>query len=181
MYPWSWLNCIMWLFSQISIVVMFRSSAAPLNLSFVGSRIGNNRLQERRHHRKDTSCAAGEQPLSRRVFLSLLGREYSCSPVEPDECPYSFVISSSLFLLQLLPCHFLVANIVRSLQVRIITELTKAPNFAQLQLIAVLRILEGVPNANMPLKRAINQDLIFVNLTGRGPSGASFENCYLIP
>lgn len=43
-----------------SVVVMFRSSTATLNLSFVGSRIGNNRLQERRHHRKDTSCAAGE-------------------------------------------------------------------------------------------------------------------------
>ena len=40
--------------------------------------------------------------------------------------------SSSLFLLRLLPCHFLVANIVRSLKVRIITELTKGPNFPQL-------------------------------------------------
>ena len=74
----------------------------------------------------------GRVALSRRVFLSLLGREYSCSPVEPDECPYSFDISSSLFLPRLLPCHFHVANIVRSLKVRIITELTKAPNFAQL-------------------------------------------------
>ena len=71
-------------------------------------------------------------------------------------------------------------QIVRSLKVRIVTELTKAPNFAQRLLIAVPRILEGVPNANMPLKRA-KQDLIIVNFTCWGPCGVLIENFYLIP
>ena len=70
--------------------------------------------------------------------------------------------------------------IVRSRKVRIITELTKAPNFAQRYLIAVPWMLEGVPYANMPLKRA-KQDLIIVNFTCWGPCGVLIENCYLIP
>ena len=68
--------------------------------------------------------------------------------------------------------------IVRSLKVRIVTELTKAPNFAQRQLIAVPWILEGAPNANMPLKRA-KQDLIIVNFSCWGPCVVLIKNCYL--
>ena len=73
-YPLAWLNYIMGCSSHISaVILLFCSSPACLNLSFDRTRICNFRLQKRRCHRKDTLCESGDEPLSGRVFLSLLG------------------------------------------------------------------------------------------------------------
>ena len=71
-YPLAWLHYIMGRSSHISVVVVVCSSLACTNFSFDTARIRNFRLHKRRCHRKDTPCASGEEPLSRRVFLSLL-------------------------------------------------------------------------------------------------------------
>ena len=89
--------------SHISAVVLFCSSPACPNLSFDSTKIFylflfisticrqrcpvqrgwfewgseaqalKRRLQKRRCHRKDILCGSGDEPLSGRVFLSLLG------------------------------------------------------------------------------------------------------------
>ena len=58
-----------WVTSQL----IFRRGRLGTRLSFNRNKICNFRLQKRRCHRKDTLCASGDEPLSRRVFLSLLG------------------------------------------------------------------------------------------------------------
>ena len=71
-YPLAWLNYIMGRSPHISVVALDCSSPACPNFSFDTTRIRNLRLHKRRCHRKDTPCASGEEPLRRRVFLSLL-------------------------------------------------------------------------------------------------------------
>ena len=53
--------------------LIFRRGRLGRRLSFNSNKICNFRLQKRRCHRKDTLCASGDEPLSGRVFLSLLG------------------------------------------------------------------------------------------------------------